>query len=83
MKHVGAAVALIVAAVATPRAQSSIAGRVVADDSGESVPNARVALNVPNSHDGADRRRRQGVGEFQAERSMIQHESCGFIPMCG
>jgi uncharacterized GH25 family protein len=50
MKHVVAAVALIVAAVATPRAQSSITGRVVAD-SGESVPNARVALNLPNSQE--------------------------------
>jgi len=50
MKHVVAAIALIVAAVATPRAQSSISGRVVAD-SGESIPNARVALNLPNSQE--------------------------------
>jgi hypothetical protein len=51
MKHVVAAVALVIAAVATPRAQSSITGRVVADVSGESLPNARVALNLANSQE--------------------------------
>lgn len=49
MKHAVLAVALIVAALATPRAQSSITGRVVADDSGDPLQNARVALNLPNS----------------------------------
>src|SRR6188508_3542996 len=48
MKRIVTAVALIVSALATPRAQSAITGRVVADDSGDPIPNARVALNLSN-----------------------------------
>ena len=36
---------------AAPRAQSAITGRVVADDSGDPVSNARVVLNLPGSSD--------------------------------
>ncbi len=51
MKHVVPAVILIVSALAVPRAQSVITGRVVADASGDPISNARVVLNLPGSTD--------------------------------
>jgi hypothetical protein len=51
MKHVVPAVAVILSALQGPAAQSAITGRVVADATGESIPNARVALNLPASSD--------------------------------
>jgi uncharacterized GH25 family protein len=51
MKHVMPAAMLVVALSASPYAQSIITGRIVADDSGEPVPNARVALNLANSRE--------------------------------
>ena len=46
MKHAVLALLLLVAAWAAPQAQSAITGRVVADDSGDPVTNARVVLNA-------------------------------------
>ena len=46
---------------------------------GACFPGVAHSRGVERPH----RRRRQGVGEFQTVRPMTQHESCGFIPMCG
>jgi hypothetical protein len=51
MKTLVPTVILLFVTLELPTAQSVITGRVVADDSGESVPNARVALNVANSQE--------------------------------
>ena len=51
MKHAVLALLLLVAAWAAPQAQSAITGRVVADDSGDPVANARVVLNLSGSQD--------------------------------
>jgi hypothetical protein len=51
MKHVVPAVVLAVTTLQSPTAQSAITGRVVVDDSGDPVANARVVLNVPGSTD--------------------------------
>src|SRR5688572_21226035 len=51
MKHAVPAVVLILATLQSPAAQSAISGRVVADDSGDPIANARVVLNFPGSAD--------------------------------
>ena len=42
---------LILGGLRVPHAQPTITGRVVADDSGDAIPNARVALNLPDSQE--------------------------------
>jgi protocatechuate 3,4-dioxygenase beta subunit len=51
MKHAVLTLSLLVAAWTAPQAQSAITGRVVADDSGDPVANARVILNFPGRQD--------------------------------
>src|SRR5688572_12325911 len=55
MKHAVPAVVLILATLQSPAAQSAISGRVVADDSGDPIANARVVLNFPGKPGGSDR----------------------------
>src|SRR5262245_31984332 len=48
MKQWLLAIVVSIASSALLHAQSTIVGRVLADDSRDPVPNARVALNLPN-----------------------------------
>ncbi len=50
LKHLVLITAMIAAATSTA-AQSAITGRVVADQSGEPLPNVRILLNMPEAND--------------------------------
>src|SRR5687767_4066168 len=47
MRHVVLAAVVLAAVTVSTQAQSPIIGRIVADDTGEPVRNARVVLNTP------------------------------------